>query len=82
MHAGVSVEELVDKLRNLLKRKSYLVVLDDVWRREALEEIIQALPRENVNKGNKIIITTRNREIIQFQNLQQHRYIHEPQRYL
>nr|BAM64835.1 hypothetical protein [Beta vulgaris] len=75
----LSVEELVDKLRNILEQKSYLVVLDDVWRREALEEILPAFPREDKNKrGSKIIITTRNREIIQFQNLQQNLYIHEP----
>lgn len=79
LHSGSSVEELVDFLRNMLKKRSYLVVLDDVWRREALEEIIQALPRESINKGSKIIITTRNREIIQFHHLQKRCYIHEPQ---
>nr|BAM64838.1 hypothetical protein [Beta vulgaris] len=73
-----SEEELVDKVRSILEKKSYLVVLDDVWRKEALKEILPALPRVNNNKGSKIIITTRNQEVVQFQNLQRHLYIHEP----
>ncbi|KAL9237519.1 hypothetical protein vseg_012055 [Gypsophila vaccaria] len=77
----LSVEELVDKIRCILEKKSYLVVLDDVWRKDALEEILPALPRGGrANKGSKIIITTRNREIINFQvTHQDHFYIHEPQ---
>ncbi|XP_074291996.1 putative disease resistance protein At1g50180 [Silene latifolia] len=77
----LSVEELVDKLRCILQKKSYLVVLDDVWSREVLEEILPALPRgESVNKGSKIIITTRNREINQFRvSHQEHLCVHEPQ---
>ncbi|XP_074291995.1 putative disease resistance protein At1g50180 [Silene latifolia] len=76
----LSVEELVDKLRFILQKKSYLVVLDDVWSREVLEEILPALPRGgSINKGSKIIITTRNREIIQFRvSHQKYLYIHEP----
>lgn len=78
LHARSSVEELVDKVRNVLKKKSYLVVLDDVWRTEAMEEILPALPRENIDGGSKIIITTRNLEIVQFLNLQRNLHIHEP----
>ncbi|CAO2839033.1 unnamed protein product [Amaranthus hypochondriacus] len=78
-HSRLSEQELVDKLRNILQEKLYLVILDDVWRREALEEILPALPWGIVNRGSKIIVTTRNQEIIQFQNLVQHMYIHEPE---
>ncbi|XP_074291997.1 putative disease resistance protein At1g50180 [Silene latifolia] len=80
LQIDLSVEELVDKLRCILQKKSYLVVLDDVWSREALEEILPALPRGgSVNKGSKIIITTRNREIIHFRVSQEkYLYVHEP----
>lgn len=78
LHARSSVEELVDKLRGILEKKSYLVVLDDVWRREAIREILPALPKGNIKKAGKIIITTRNREIIEFQTLQSYMDIHEP----
>ncbi|KAK9665035.1 hypothetical protein RND81_14G086000 [Saponaria officinalis] len=77
----LGVEELVDKIRYILEKKSYLVVLDDVWRKEALEEILPALPRGgSAKKGSKIIITSRNREIVKFQVTHpDHMYIHEPQ---
>ncbi|KMT06540.1 hypothetical protein BVRB_7g157130 isoform B [Beta vulgaris subsp. vulgaris] len=77
-NAKSSVEELVDKLRSILEKRSYLVVLDDVWRKEALEQILPALPWMNNDKGSKIVITTRNQEVIQFQDLQRHLFVHEP----
>ncbi|KAL9237515.1 hypothetical protein vseg_012053 [Gypsophila vaccaria] len=79
--ALLGVDELVDRIRCILEKKSYLVVLDDVWSREALEDILPALPRGgSVSKGSKIIITTRNCEIVQFRvSHQDHMYIHEPQ---
>ncbi|KAH9611548.1 hypothetical protein KSS87_005163, partial [Heliosperma pusillum] len=76
--SSLRVPELIGKIRSILKKKSYLVVLDDVWNREVLEEILPALPQGNVRGGNKIIITTRNRDIILFQNLQQNTYYYEP----
>ena len=78
LYVELSMDELVGKLRNTLSEKPYLVVLDDVWRREALEQILPALPQGDVNKGSKIIITTRNRDIIHFQRLQHRMYVHEP----
>uniref|UniRef100_A0A803L241 Uncharacterized protein n=1 Tax=Chenopodium quinoa TaxID=63459 RepID=A0A803L241_CHEQI len=78
LNANSSVDELVDKLRSILEKKSYLVVLDDVWRKEALEEILPALPWVRKNKVSKIIITTRNQEVVQFQNIQRNLYVHEP----
>ncbi|XP_056694532.1 disease resistance protein RPP8 [Spinacia oleracea] len=78
LHAKLNVEELMDKLYNILKEKLYLVILDDVWRKEALEQILPALPWGPTNHGSKIIITTRNRKIILSQNLQQHVYVHKP----
>ncbi|KAH9624497.1 hypothetical protein KSS87_019799 [Heliosperma pusillum] len=72
------VQELVDVIRNTLKKKSYLVVLDDVWKREALEEILPALPLGHVHGGSKIIITTRNQDVVQVQNLQQNTHYYMP----
>ncbi|KAJ8450383.1 hypothetical protein Cgig2_004840 [Carnegiea gigantea] len=73
-----SVDELVEKLHHFLENKSYLVVLDDVWKIEALQEILPALPRGTSNRGSKIIITTRNRDVTRFQILEQKQHIHEP----
>ncbi|CAO2828672.1 unnamed protein product [Amaranthus hypochondriacus] len=79
LHAKLNVGELMDKLYSILKEKLYLVILDDVWRQEALEQILPALPWGSMNSRSKIIITTRNRKIITGQNFQKHLYIHEPQ---
>lgn len=78
LHAKLNEEELVDKLRNILNEKLYLVILDDVWKEEALKDLLPALPWGSMNSGSKIIITTRNRKIIQGPDLQQHLHIHEP----
>uniref|UniRef100_A0A803MQM0 Disease resistance protein n=1 Tax=Chenopodium quinoa TaxID=63459 RepID=A0A803MQM0_CHEQI len=79
LHAKLNVEELMDKLYNILKENLYLVVLDDVWRKEALEQLLPALPWGSINSGSKIIITTRNQKIIQsHQNIQQNLYVRKP----
>lgn len=64
LYVRSSVEELVDKVRNVLKKKLYLVVLDDVWRIEVMEEIFFVFLRENIDGGSKIIIIIRNLEIV------------------
>ncbi|XP_021725912.1 probable disease resistance protein RXW24L [Chenopodium quinoa] len=79
LNAESSMNALVDKLRSILEKKLYLVVLDDVGRKEVLVDILPAFPRVSSNKGSKIIITTRNEEVVlQFQNLQRHLYVHKP----
>ncbi|KAK6946345.1 NB-ARC, partial [Dillenia turbinata] len=70
----ISNEELVKKVHNFLKEKTYLLVLDDVWENEAWDELRPAFPSENV--GSKLIITTR------IQNVALHAdpncFVHEP----
>ncbi|WMV23355.1 hypothetical protein MTR67_016742 [Solanum verrucosum] len=48
-------------LRDLLKEHKYLVVVDDVWKREAWESLKRAFP-DNKN-GNRVIITTRKEDV-------------------
>ncbi|KAH0681970.1 hypothetical protein KY289_019722 [Solanum tuberosum] len=43
-------------LRDLLKERKYLVVVDDVWQREAWESLKRAFP--NSKNGSRVIITT------------------------
>ncbi|XP_078153543.1 putative disease resistance RPP8-like protein 2 [Carex rostrata] len=45
------------KLHESLKRKKYLIVLDDVWTDDLWTQIGAALPNEN--KGSRVLITTR-----------------------
>nr|CAB3448523.1 unnamed protein product [Digitaria exilis] len=53
----MDVEQLSTKLKDLLKEKRYLVVIDDVWSLPAWEAIRIILPENNC--GSRIIVTTR-----------------------
>ncbi|XP_057471373.1 disease resistance protein RPM1-like [Actinidia eriantha] len=52
--------DLLDKLRNHLRGKRYVVVLDDLWVNDVWESIRCALPK---NTFSRIIITTRRGDI-------------------
>ncbi|KAH0692444.1 hypothetical protein KY285_019541 [Solanum tuberosum] len=48
-------------LRDLLKERKYLVVVDDVWKKEAWESLKRAFP--NSKNGSRVIITTRKEDV-------------------
>ncbi|XP_055801112.1 disease resistance protein RPP13-like [Solanum dulcamara] len=48
-------------LRDLLKEGKYLVVVDDVWQREAWESLKRAFP--DSKNGSRVIITTRKEDV-------------------
>ncbi|WMV23337.1 hypothetical protein MTR67_016722 [Solanum verrucosum] len=48
-------------LRDLLKDRKFLVVVDDVWQREAWESLKRAFP--DGKKGSRVIITTRKEDV-------------------
>ncbi|KAH0759749.1 hypothetical protein KY290_023242 [Solanum tuberosum] len=48
-------------LRDLLKEHKYLVVVDDVWQREAWESLKRAFP--DSKNGSRVIITTRKEDV-------------------
>ncbi|KAL1222092.1 putative disease resistance RPP13-like protein 2 [Cardamine amara subsp. amara] len=54
-------EELEVYLHNILEGKRYLVVVDDIWEKEAWESLKRALPCNH--KGSRVIITTRIRAV-------------------
>ncbi|VAH40797.1 unnamed protein product [Triticum turgidum subsp. durum] len=53
--------ELQDKLKEILKTKRYLIILDDVWTAEAFRKIKEVLV--DTKMGSRIIITTRSDEV-------------------
>ncbi|XP_031259205.1 disease resistance protein RPP13-like [Pistacia vera] len=57
----MSQEDLERNLRNSLIGRSYLLVIDDVWHKEAWESLKRAFPDNN--NGSRVIITTRIREV-------------------
>ncbi|PHT73659.1 hypothetical protein T459_24444 [Capsicum annuum] len=54
--------ELADMLKKSLKRKRYLIVLDDIWSCEVWVGVSLCFPTED-NAGSRIPLTTRNNEV-------------------
>ncbi|KAH0678487.1 hypothetical protein KY284_019572 [Solanum tuberosum] len=48
-------------LRDLLKERKYLVVVDDVWQKEAWDSLKRAFP--DSKNGSRVIITTRKEDV-------------------
>ncbi|XXG70999.1 hypothetical protein AAC387_Pa07g0353 [Persea americana] len=57
----LNLEELSTMLHGDLKKKRYLVVIDDIWSIEAWEKINRILP--DGMKGSRVMLTTRNEEV-------------------
>ncbi|KAI5678561.1 hypothetical protein M9H77_09511 [Catharanthus roseus] len=54
---GMPDEDLEDKLRKLLLKNKFLIVMDDMWNTEALNDLRGSLP--NDGNGSRILITSR-----------------------
>ncbi|KAK4851276.1 hypothetical protein QYF36_013782 [Acer negundo] len=57
----MSEEDLERYLHGSLQGHSYLLVIDDIWKKEVWESIKRAFP--DTNNGSRVIITTRSKEI-------------------
>ncbi|KAK8712188.1 hypothetical protein V6N13_147435 [Hibiscus sabdariffa] len=71
-------EDLAKELEEFLKDKKCLVILDDIWSREAWDSQEPAFPVErNSQSRSKILITSRNKEIVSHADRRGH--LHELQ---
>ncbi|XP_058184257.1 disease resistance protein RPP13-like [Rhododendron vialii] len=66
-------EDLEPHLRDYLKGRRYLVVLDDVWDVNAWPSLMRAFPDEK--NGSRVIMTTRNKVVAEPSN--ERTYVHE-----
>ncbi|KAM3321260.1 hypothetical protein P3S67_008462 [Capsicum chacoense] len=57
--------ELADMLQKSLKRKRYLIVLDDIWSCEVWDGLRRCFPTED-NVGSRILLTTRDNEVAHY----------------
>ncbi|KAJ6804044.1 putative disease resistance protein isoform X3 [Iris pallida] len=56
--------EVMEKLRDSLKEKRYLIVMDDVWSRDVWEEMKAVFPDDK--NGSRVLITTRFLNVAKF----------------
>ncbi|XP_058112956.1 putative disease resistance protein At1g50180 isoform X2 [Magnolia sinica] len=61
-------EDLRRKLTDYLKDTRYLVVIDDIWARDAWDCLVSAFP--DVKKGSRVLLTTRNEDIATYADAQ------------
>ncbi|CAK8540294.1 unnamed protein product [Lathyrus sativus] len=54
-------EKVKESIKNLLRGSRYLIVLDNVWHVSVWDAVKLALP--NNNRGSRVMITTRNKDI-------------------
>ncbi|XP_058114550.1 putative disease resistance protein At1g50180 [Magnolia sinica] len=57
----MDVVELREKISEYLKEKRYLMVLDDLWTKEAWNDLKDTFP--DVNNGSRVMLTTRNKDV-------------------
>ncbi|CAL4981369.1 unnamed protein product [Urochloa decumbens] len=56
--------ELVDNIREILSKKRYIIIIDDLWSESAWTQIKCALIENNL--GSRVIVTTRNASVAKF----------------
>ncbi|PHU07946.1 hypothetical protein BC332_24435 [Capsicum chinense] len=56
--------QLADRLQKLLKGKRYLIFIDDIWAKEAWDDVKQCFP--DYNCGSRILLTTRIMEVAEY----------------
>ncbi|KAL6013020.1 hypothetical protein ACLOJK_003510 [Asimina triloba] len=59
--SDLTIEVLQEKLSGFLRKTKYLVVLDDMWKREAWDELRAAFP--DGKNGSRILMTSRIKEV-------------------
>ncbi|KAL5708354.1 hypothetical protein ACHQM5_019156 [Ranunculus cassubicifolius] len=57
----MSEPEMMDKVSAIFKNRRYLVVLDDIWNKEAWDMLKSAFPNES--NGSKVMLTSRNMDV-------------------
>ncbi|RWR84273.1 Disease resistance protein [Cinnamomum micranthum f. kanehirae] len=55
-------EELGNMLRDHLREKRYLLVIDDIWSTQAWERLKRILPADDMNKS-RVMLTTRSKDV-------------------
>ncbi|KAJ4745272.1 Disease resistance protein RPP8 [Rhynchospora pubera] len=65
-------EDIISEIKNLLSSRTYLIILDDVWKVEVWDQLSIALP-DNKN-GSRVLITSRSINVAQSADSKMTRY--------
>ncbi|XP_031091191.1 putative late blight resistance protein homolog R1A-4 [Ipomoea triloba] len=57
-------DNLAESLRKHLKEQRYLIVIDDIWSKEAWDSVQRCFPDDN--NGSRILLTSRLREVAEY----------------
>ncbi|XP_019151911.1 PREDICTED: putative disease resistance RPP13-like protein 3 [Ipomoea nil] len=57
-------DSLAESLRKSLKDQRYLIVIDDIWSKEAWDRVQRCFPDDNI--GSRILLTSRLREVAEY----------------
>ncbi|XP_058068382.1 disease resistance protein RPP13-like [Magnolia sinica] len=60
-HHEMNITKLKEELFKHLEARRYLLVLDDMWKTEAWDDLAAAFP--DGNDGSRVLLTTRNKEV-------------------
>ncbi|XP_058114367.1 putative disease resistance protein At1g50180 [Magnolia sinica] len=67
----MDVNQLKHEISEHLKEKRYLVVLDDIWSKEAWNDLKGAFPE--TNNGSRVVLTTRKEDVALYAQSEVHR---------
>ena len=71
----MKVPSLIEELRTYLREQRYLVIFDDIWDTGLWDHLKFAFPDND--RGNRIIITTRNEDVAPSSNESLHYYVYK-----
>ena len=71
----MKVPSLIEELRTYLREQRYLVIFDDIWDTRLWDHLKFAFL--NNDRGNRIIITTRNEDVAPSSNESLHYYVYK-----
>ncbi|KAM5573615.1 hypothetical protein ABKV19_013248 [Rosa sericea] len=72
---GMNSNKLKERIKNLLQKRRYLIVLDDVWHTKEWETVKYAFP--NGKLGSRVMITTRKSDVASTSCSESEGHIHE-----
>ncbi|XP_031098317.1 disease resistance protein RPP13-like [Ipomoea triloba] len=59
-----SNDELAEQIYKCLKRRRYLIVIDDIWSKDVWSDLLKCFPEDN--NGSRMLLTTRDKNVAEY----------------